>query len=58
MTYTITEIYALCRLFTLTTREAFTVAEMRQKAETEVIGFTRCEIQEEIEANDNANDLG
>ena len=58
MTYTITQINALCRLFILHTREAFTVAEMRQKASNEVIGFTRCEIQEEIEANDNANDLG
>lgn len=58
MTYTLNELNALVRLFLFHTREAFTVADMRQKADKEVIGFTRCEIHAEIEANDNANDLG
>ena len=52
MTYTLNELNALVRLFILHTREAFTVAEMREMARTSVIGFTRCEIQEEIEANE------
>ena len=52
MTYTITEINALVRLFLFNTREVITVKEMREMARTSVIGFTRCEIQEEIEANE------
>jgi hypothetical protein len=52
MTYTITQINALVRLFLFHTRESFTIAEMREKARNEIIGFTQCEIQHEIEENE------
>lgn len=52
MTYNIIELQALVRLFILHTREAFTISDMREKARNEVIGFTQCEIEREIEEND------
>ena len=56
MTYTLNEIKALCRLFLFHTRTSYSVKEMRAKVKSDLIGFTRCEIKAEIEANDN--DLG
>ena len=58
MTYTMNEINALCRLFIIHLNEVYTVKEMRDMARNQIIGFTRCEIKAEIEANDLANDLG
>ena len=52
MTYTLNELNALVRLFLFHTSESFTIAEMREKARNEIIGFTKCEIHDEIEANE------
>lgn len=52
MTYTISELNALVRLYLFHTGQAFSIAQVRDMARNEIVGFTRCEIHAEIEANE------
>ena len=59
MTYSLTELNALCRLHMFHLNEVYTVKEMRSKIASErVVIFDTDEIHAEVEANDLANDLG